>query len=696
MQISNDTFLQIDTNGGGDSWTNLTTFQNTIATEFAAQNFAGYAPDGTPIAGETINGTDGADTLSGTNGADTIFGLGGNDVIGGASGNDRIFGGNGDDLIGGDGGDDYVVGGAGNDTLRGGLGDDSLYGEEGDDTFVYDSSTGFGLDYLDGGAGNNSFQVTLPASSASPGRLAIDGGDGNDVLEVIANFLSVLTFAGGEGADRVSVRNSGLVTGVFDLGSGDDFIELGRWKGSDGFIGGDVTVTLGMGSDTLVLVDAPDSLTVTDFGTGASNDLFDPSSYLDRVLTNWDGGNPFGSGHLRLVQISNDTFLQIDTNGGGDSWTNLTTFQNTIATEFAAQNFAGYAPSVGQFVPSVTVTVPAFVQEGATGTFTVNLSYSAAVPANTTGSVSIAANSTTDASDVVISGQSVSTASSTSSFGTVFSFSRTATFTLIDDALTEGTEVLRITVSAPGQTFVNGLSTYTFDIPVYDNEPILAPAEGGVVVGTIVADTIIGGTGADTLNGLAGDDLLSGGAGDDTLNGGDGDDVLEGGAGADVLNGGAGFNTVSYLGSAIGVTVDLGSGSVGGGDADGDIFTLINAVIGSAVNDVLIASNTGNVIDGGAGDDLLIGGAAQDFLAGGAGNDVLIGGGGADVLGGGSGNDIYILDTPNTQIVEVVGQGVDTVYTTALTTLAENFEIGVSLATAQAVRSLTVMPRITR
>ncbi len=63
-----------------------------------------------------------------------------------------------------------ITGTSGNDTLRGTLEDDFIYGLAGDDTFVYDSSTGFGLDYLDGGAGNNSFQVTLPASSASPGR----------------------------------------------------------------------------------------------------------------------------------------------------------------------------------------------------------------------------------------------------------------------------------------------------------------------------------------------------------------------------------------------------------------------------------------------------------------------------------------------------------------------------------------------
>ena len=151
-------------------------------------------------------------------------------------------------------------------------------------------------------------------------------------------------------------------------------------------------------------------------------------------------------------------------------------------------------------------------------------------------------------------------------------------------------------------------------------------------------DTVYGGAGADSVYGGAGDDQLYGeafgssagdgrdrifgGAGADTLDGGIGNDTLTGGTGADVLIGGDGFDTVNYLGATNGVRVDLANAAVNTGEANGDTFSAIEAVIGTALADNLRGDGGANRLDGEAGDDVLTGRSGKDTLVGGAGKDV--------------------------------------------------------------------------
>ena len=60
-----------------------------------------------------------------------------------------------------------------------------------------------------------------------------------------------------------------------------------------------------------------------------------------------------------------------------------------------------------------------------------------------------------------------------------------------------------------------------------------------------------------------------------------------GGAGADVINGGAGRDSAWYISSNASVSVDLATGVVGGGHAEGDVLSGIEGVAGSAFADVL-------------------------------------------------------------------------------------------------------------
>ena len=181
------------------------------------------------------------------------------------------------------------------------------------------------------------------------------------------------------------------------------------------------------------------------------------------------------------------------------------------------------------------------------------------------------------------------------------------------------------------------------------------------------------------------------GLGNDVIIGNDADNRLDGGPGSDTIDGSTGSDTAAYTGSAEAVTVNLGTSTATGGDAQGDTLTSIENVSGSAFDDTLTGDASDNILEGAAGADLLDGGtgldtasyAASTFavtvdllagtatgghatgdtfagienlmgsrysdvltgdtkanrLEGGAGNDRLTGGAGADVLVGGPGND---------------------------------------------------------
>lgn len=161
-------------------------------------------------------------------------------------------------------------------------------------------------------------------------------------------------------------------------------------------------------------------------------------------------------------------------------------------------------------------------------------------------------------------------------------------------------------------------------------------------------DNLLGAVGDDDLSGGDGADTLSAGAGDDVLRGGDGPDQLLGGAGTDTLIGGDGTDDAGYGASATGVTANLTTGTGTGGDANGDTYSGIEDLSGSAHADsltgdadanVLVGAGGNDFIDGAAGDDYLVGGAGDDMLHGRDGNDILSGSAGADQLFGEAGND---------------------------------------------------------
>jgi len=248
------------------------------------------------------------------------------------------------------------------------------------------------------------------------------------------------------------------------------------------------------------------------------------------------------------------------------------------------------------------------------------------------------------------------------------------------------------------------------------------------VIGTRFSDTIVGNSQNNQLFGGDGNDRMFGNAGIDNLHGGDGNDVLAAGvnpdgvfvdvrdpfaslfreelhgdagndlliAGAnrDLLDGGTEVDgtippammlgdlavqgdTVSYVSSNAGVTVNLATGAASGGFAEGDTLQGIENLVGSDFRDLLTGNAGANVLDGGLGNDVLTGGGGNDkflfrFDQGSPGFDLV-----TDFTVG----DRVVLDTD--QGFHLSQVGADTIVT------VDGFEGGITLDNIHAL-SLTI------
>lgn len=486
-------------------------------------------------------------------------------------------------------GDDKMSGGADNDTLNGGIGDDKMTGGIGADTYMYGAN--FGADTITDFNRGEGDEITLLSFGAI--QSVVDLFAKATVTEAGGN--TEIDFGGGNTLTLNNVAKNSLVDSDFNFGPP---VPVITGTGGKDTINGSSSPPLQTTNDDEIIFgldgdDVIDALGGADFVEGGDgNDNMKGGAGID-TLSYEDA--------TAGVTVSLLVTAQQDTKGAGKD--TVSQFENILGSVHADKLTGDKNDNKLEGAANDDIL------DGGLGNDTL-----------------LGGNG----DDLLIGG----VGSDTIDGGAEGILGDTASFAGI-------TVAVSASLAGGAASYKIGLVTDTDTLLEIEN--LIGGSGADQLFGDGNANKLDGAAGNDKLFGDAGNDTLIGGIGNDELQGDDGDDLLIGGAGADKIDGGSfGDNdTVSYVGSAAGVTVVLDGVTLGkGGDAAGDLVSLfVEHVIGSAKDDKIFAVSGKNYLQGGAGNDTLAAGGNDDKLDGGAGNDMLIGDAEADELIGGDGID---------------------------------------------------------
>jgi serralysin len=203
-----------------------------------------------------------------------------------------LYGSQGNNSMNGGGGNDYLVGLGGNDFLQGAAGNDVLSGGAGNDTYYADS-----------------------------GDLIVEAaGEGDDLVVAFGNVAlaanqSVETLSAVDSAGAINLTGNAVAQSLYGNSSANILTSGG---GADYMVGNG-------GSDTFVIsslaLSAPGN--VASIGDYAAGEVVD----ITEILGLTAGTDPVAGGYLKVVGGQ----LQVDANGGGDSWTTIANVSGTAA-----------------------------------------------------------------------------------------------------------------------------------------------------------------------------------------------------------------------------------------------------------------------------------------------------------------------------------------------------------------------------
>ena len=539
----------------------------------------------------------------------------------------RVTGNSFNDVMTGDAGDEAFFGGDGNDSLIGGVGDDTLNGGDGDDTLFGYS----GRDHLYGGKGND----LIYASGSMPGGSTIKpGDDGIDQTQIYD----------GAGDDQIiGVSNGGVGIDVI-VGSGNDIYRAtGDARGGGGERLRFDETEEGIRSEPIVVrFDIETAGIIENDGFGGRDEFYE----FIRVTGSSGNDEFYGSdGYQKLEGKEGDDYIS---GLGGNDRLNGDEGNDTLIGGDGDDTLIG-GDGRDRLI-------------GGTGDDVLDAS---------TGS-----KETQDWGDIVRAG-------------------------LGNDTII-GHEAAWIADNAgekrPDGESYSGLDIIYADTDVNNGAGIIAifteDGRSGTVTSRLQSSEIMWFedtfTFADRIGGTHYDDIITGSnQRTESFVGEGGNDIIDGFSFWDEQTQ-TGWDTIDYRyeeagDAAVGVHVNLSTGTATDTFGDTDTLLHIDGAYGSDANDVLIGNDRSNWLWGEDGNDALDGGEGNDGLYGGAGDDTLDGGGGDDTLFGGLGDDALNG-----------GDGLDRLdFQNITTSVAVDFASGTATGVANGTDQLTSIEGVT-
>ncbi|BAP44126.1 hemolysin-type calcium-binding region [Pseudomonas sp. StFLB209] len=496
--------------------------------------------------------------------------------------------------------DNIITGGSGGDKLYGGAGADQFIGGAGNDTVGYDdSTTGVSINLKTGEKSGIAAGDTYTDIEVIWGSNANDTfvGDGSGMDFNGLGGIDTVDYSGSASAVDVSVSVGNVRAGIGGDAEGTVLNNIERIVGSAfndtlaiGTISTMVTLEGGAGDDTYIIGHNGTPI-VVEQANGGNDEV--------RVTVLNQQGTRLADNIERLTYVGNGAFT-----GYGNALDNIITGGSGNNTLYGG---AGDDQIIGG-AGSDTLNGGEGADQLIGGAGYDTAGYADSISAGVTVNLKTGIHSGFAAGDTYVDIEAISG----SNFNDVFYADSSST----------------------GWNGVVGQDMVTYEL-----------SETAVTV-DLFTGTNAGDADGDTYASI---EIIQGSTFGDTLSGSRLADTFIGGAGADTIDGREGHDSVWYITSAAGVTINLQTQSNQGGDAEGDVLSNIERLVGSHFNDALTGDAGVNYLEGGLGDDIIEGGEGGDYIFGGLASQIgsftLVGqtnGPQADTLYGGNGNDTIV------------------------------------------------------